>query len=254
MTRLQRAIVIVGIFVLIIFSPAASFIVNLGTAVGMLAGAFIILLGVKLEKVKQTLRLLKEKGWGRALLTALIVISAAALVYCTVATVKILSYSTDNKSIPKNTPVIVLGCKVMGSEAGPMLTKRCNAAYEYLCENPEAICVVSGGQGDDEDISEAEAMFRLLSEKGISPDRIFKEDKSSNTAENFRFSREILKEQGCGDEAVVVTTNYHQYRASLIAEKQGIKTYAVSSKTGNFSLPTYIVREWFSLILTFIRK
>lgn len=254
MKKSQKITIAVGIFILILFSPAASFIFNFGTVVGMLFGIIIIILGAKAEKVKQVFKYIKSKGWGKALLTVFIVLCSVVLIYCSVATFNIISYSTDNKNIPKNTPVIVLGCKVMGTQPGPMLTKRCKAACEYLSDNPEAICIVSGGQGADEEISEADAMYTLLCEMGVSPDRIFKEDKSHNTAENFRFSKEILREQGCGNDVVVVTTNYHQYRASLIARRQQLNTYAVSSKTGNFSLPTYIVREWFSLILVLIRK
>ena len=182
------------------------------------------------------------------------IICVTALIYCSAVTVLVLSYSTDNKDIPKDTPVIVLGCKVMGSVPGPMLQRRINAAYDYLVENPNAKCIVSGGQGADENISEAQAMYESLTEKGISPDRIFVEDKSTSTYENFKFSKQILDENGLGSSVVVVTTNYHQFRAGLIAKNCGLSTFAVSSKTGNFSLPTYVVREWFSVLLVFLRK
>lgn len=58
------------------------------------------------------------------------------------------------------------------------------------------VIVVSGGMGDSENISEAEAMYRWLTDKGIDESRIYKEEKSTDTDENIRFSKEVIKEKG----------------------------------------------------------
>ena len=63
--------------------------------------------------------------------------------------------------------VVVLGCQVKGEAPSLTLTERLDAAYDYLCSHPDAACILSGGQGDDEKISEAECMYRYLTKKGF---------------------------------------------------------------------------------------
>lgn len=143
--------------------------------------------------------------------------------------------------------VMVLGCRVKGEEPSNMLKSRLNAALEVLGDNPEAVCVVSGGQGKGEEISEAEAMRRYLEENGIAPERIYAESGSTNTRENFRFSKSIFEELGISDGIVVVTNEFHQYRAELYARKSGLDVGHCSSKTHAASLLNYWLREWLAL-------
>ena len=110
-------------------------------------------------------------------------------------------------------------------------------------ENPEAVAILSGGQGSDETMSEAECMYRELTKKGISPDRLIKEDKSTNTYENIRNSKAIIDELELSGGVVIVTSEFHQCRAQMIAGKQGIETKALSAHTALFLLPTYWVRD-----------
>ena len=79
--------------------------------------------------------------------------------------------------------VIVLGAGLRGDRPSTTLKGRLNAAYEYHLENPDALIIVSGGQGHDEDITEAEAMKKYLVALGIPDDRIVKEEKSTSTYE-----------------------------------------------------------------------
>ena len=147
--------------------------------------------------------------------------------------------------------VIVLGCRVKGDVPSLMLSRRINAAYEYLEKNPGTVCIASGGQGGDELISEAECIKNVLVERGISPDRIIMEDKSTSTDENIRFSMEKMKENGLSGGAVIVTNDYHQLRAKMICQKYGLETSAVSAETSLYLLPTYWVREWFGVVYQF---
>lgn len=128
-----------------------------------------------------------------------------------------------------------------------MLTRRLNAALEVLEDNPGAVCVASGGQGKGELISEAEAMRRYLTGRGISDERILIEDKSVSTYENMSFSAEILREQGITGNIVIVTNEFHQYRASVFAKREGLETGAHSAATKIANLPNYWVREWAAL-------
>ena len=75
-----------------------------------------------------------------------------------------------------------------------MLSERLCAAYEYLNRNPKAMCVLSGGQGDGEEISEAECMYRYLTGRGIDGARLLLEDQSTTTAENLQYSMELLQQ------------------------------------------------------------
>ncbi len=90
-------------------------------------------------------------------------------------------------------------------------------------------------------------MKTYLVEKGIDPDRIYTEEKSVNTHENIAFAKEVIEEEGLIEDIVIITDGFHQYRASLIAEKQGIESYSVSCETRNDLVPTYWVREWLAL-------
>lgn len=144
--------------------------------------------------------------------------------------------------------VMVLGCRVKGEEPSNMLKARLNAALEVLAENPEAVCVASGGMGNGENISEAEAMRRYLIQNGIAEERIFIEDSSTSTRENFRFSKEIFEELGISDGIVIATNDFHQFRAELYARRNGLDVGHHSAKTHRASFLNYWIREWLALL------
>ncbi len=131
--------------------------------------------------------------------------------------------------------VIVLGAGIHGEALSITLRNRLNSAVAYHEKNPDAVIVVSGGQGSQEDITEALAMKRYLLTKGIPEDKIIEEGNSTSTAENFEFSKEILDER-FGDEysVVFVTDDFHIYRAEMTAESQGIKSAAHCHSVGAF--------------------
>ena len=158
-----------------------------------------------------------------------------------------MNRATRNKP---STPVtlVVLGCRVYGTTPSLMLTERLDAAYDYLINNRDAVCILSGGKGDGENISEADCMYKYLTEKGISKDRLFKEDKSTSTRENIEFSLEIIKANDLNPKIGIVTNEFHQYRASKIAEKHGIEAYAVNGKTAGWLFPTFYIREMWGIM------
>ena len=143
--------------------------------------------------------------------------------------------------------VIVLGAMVNGSEPSLMLRRRLDKAMEYMHRNPEAVCVVTGGQGPGEDLPEAEVMGDYLERFGIASDRIIREIESSNTRENFLFGAVLLEEQGLESRPVVVVTDsFHQLRAYIFAKSALPYSggfYAISSLTPWGLLPAYWVRE-----------
>ena len=141
--------------------------------------------------------------------------------------------------------VIVLGCGLRGERVSVGLAKRLNKAAEYHEKNPDAVIIVSGGQGPQEDISEALAMKRYLIDKGIPEDKIIMEDKSTSTITNFRNSRAIMEEKGMDLSSVVFVTNaYHVYRGASYAKDEGFVDIA--------HLGTDII--WYTVPMNYMRE
>lgn len=144
--------------------------------------------------------------------------------------------------------IVVLGCQLWGEDPSPMLQKRLDKAYELLEQYPDTPVVVTGGQGDDEVISEGEAMKNYLMKRGISEDRIIVEDESTSTYENIRNAFEITDSLGYSRDITIVTSDYHIYRASLMAGTLGAgEITSYPSRTDLNLLPTYWVREWLGI-------
>ena len=159
---------------------------------------------------------------------------AGMCVYFTVNMIIRIDVPVENPSA-----IIVLGCRVKGEEPSPMLKSRMNAAIEVYEQNPEALIIACGGQGNGENITEAEAMRRYFTEKGIPEEHIVVEDKSTSTEENIAYAAEILKEQGISDGIVIVTNEFNQYRAYAFAKEAGIYAGAYSAKTPVLNLLNY---------------
>ncbi len=142
--------------------------------------------------------------------------------------------------------VVVLGAGVHGDTPSLSLRNRLDAAYDYLSAHPEAVCIVSGGQGAGENISEALCMFRDLTEKGIDPGRIWMEERATSTEENLAFSLELIEARtGVRPTQVgIVSSEYHLYRAGLFAKAQGIQSVGIPAKTSWLSMRiNYFLRE-----------
>lgn len=171
-------------------------------------------------------------------------VTAVCAAACVFFSVNMARYA--EREVDEPGAVIVLGCQVRGDVPSTMLARRLDAAVETLSEYPETVCVVSGGKGSGENVSEAEAMRRYLIERGIEESRLILEDKSVSTRENIRFSAELLKERGI-DTAVIVTNEFHQYRADLYARRNGITAGHHSTRTPLRNIANYWVREWAAL-------
>ena len=119
--------------------------------------------------------------------------------------------------------LIVLGAAVHGDRVTWVLSNRLDTAYDYAVVHPETILVVSGGQGNGETVTEASAMARYLTHRGLDPSRILLEDRAESTAENFAFSKAIIDETLGSDASIgFVTTRFHVFRAGAVARKGGI--------------------------------
>ncbi len=151
-----------------------------------------------------------------------------------------------------NLPLIVLGCRTKGSQPGSMLERRLQAALLYLKENPQAACIVSGGSEEPGVPSEASVMKRWLVAHGIDAERIYAEQKASNTRENLLFAKRIMEQQGLGSKAVLATDGFHQLRSQLMAKRAGMLSYAQSCATRWDLFLPYYIRELFALTRAFL--
>ena len=144
------------------------------------------------------------------------------------------------------TYLLVLGCGVNGTEPSRSLKDRIDAAYGYLAAHPDVICIVSGGKGSGERISEAQCMFNELTAMGIPAERIWMEDKATSTRENFDFSLDLIeaKTGSRPEEMGVLSSEYHLYRAKMFAREQAITAYGVPAKTSyRYLFVNYFLRE-----------
>ena len=146
--------------------------------------------------------------------------------------------------------LVVLGAGVNGTVPSRSLKERMDAAFVYLNEHPDAVAVVSGGQGPGEFITEAKCMYDYLTAAGISPDRVWMEDKASTTLENLRFSMDLIENKtGCRPGKVaIVSSEYHLHRAGMFARWLKLDAQLVPAKTEVFPLRwNYYIREIFAL-------
>lgn len=160
---------------------------------------------------------------------------------------------TNMNILPQEeTTVVVLGCRVKNKKPSLALKERLDKTYQYLNENPKLQCILSGGQGANEEISEAKCMYQYLVSKGIDPHRLYQEDNSTSTRENILFSYQLIKKENLPKAITIITNEFHEYRAQTIARRLNIKSYAISAHTAWWLFPTYFVREIFGIVYEFI--
>lgn len=242
---------IIGTLIVFTFiAPIVGNIFNIGNFVGIFIGACLLFFGIFYEKIivfcKKALR---EKVSKILFITCLSVICAGVLSF-SIALGSVIASSTTNAT--NQSTVIVLGCAVYGDIPSTMLSARINEAYNYLEQNDNAVAILSGGKGNGENISEAECMFNILTEKGIDKNRLYIENKSTNTEENLKFSKQIIEKNNLSSEVAISTSDFHLKRATMIAEKQGLVPHRISAKSGFFAIPTFYVRDTLGVIKEFI--
>ncbi|MCU5300605.1 YdcF family protein [Bacillus toyonensis] len=141
--------------------------------------------------------------------------------------------------------IIVLGSKVNGTKPSYSLQYRIDKAAEYLKSHEKTIAIVSGGQGKGEDISEALAMKQGLMKQNIAEDRIIMEDKSTSTDENITFSKPLIPANM--KKGMIVTNDFHMFRAKKIAAKQGLQLEGLPAKTPKPIIIPSNVREYLAI-------
>ncbi len=209
---------------------------NLGLLLLTLLGGSILTYAIFMRLIHKLL----DNRIGR-IIKWLIVLCCAYFIF--VATTITMSATTDTASF-KEDAVIVLGAGVHGERVSKALAYRLDAAVRYHKVNPDAYIIVSGGQGAQETITEAEAMERYLIQKGVNSERIIKEEQATSTYENFLFSKKILDEMFPGEYKVAYITNsFHLFRAGRLAKSAGLNVQRVRAGTSAATLLPDYLRE-----------
>jgi len=168
----------------------------------------------------------------------------------------ILEAKASNKDDFKNVDfVIILGAGLHGDIPSKTLETRLEAGKQFLLKNKNLPVIVSGGQGEGETISEAKAMGKYLTDKGIAENRIYYESESTTTYENLKFSKQIIKQLGVAEPTVLIITNdYHIVRAKMIGKELGLESYGLGGKSPMLVRINYFIREYFGIVKTIINQ
>ncbi|NMD71098.1 YdcF family protein [Bacillus sp. DNRA2] len=179
----------------------------------------------------------------------LIIIISLILLYIGYLQVNMLRYSFAKPD--KNADyIIILGARVHGTSPSLTLQERINTASNYLKKNKTTIAIASGGQGPDEEISEAECIKRELMKQGIYESRIILEDRSTDTYENLNFSKKLLPIHA--KIGLIVTNDFHIYRSIQIAKDYHLQVSGLPAKTPLIAIPKSYSREYLALTKYFL--
>lgn len=209
---------------------------------------FWLVLGVFLNCAACLRTFMKNRGYSFPVVLSRTIYTLTSICLLIFLVVEIIIIASGMKKPESGADyIVVLGARVNGKNISSNLYYRLEAALDYINDNPECQIIVSGGRGVGEDITEALAMKNYLLDKGIDEERIIEEDKSVNTDENIKYSLDIIGTKSAS--IVVVSNNFHIFRAKAIFKKQGCKNVSgIGSKTMWFTIPNSYVREFFGVL------
>ena len=158
--------------------------------------------------------------------------------------------------------ILILGCQIKDDGTlTPLLRSRADRALEFARMQKEKtgreiVFVPSGGKGTDEVIAEADAIAAYLRGKGVPEEHILQENTSTDTFKNIRNSMKLIREHAGANEPEVAfsTTNYHVFRAGLIAQEQGERLEGIGSPTKRYFWINAFVREFIATIVSECKK
>ena len=161
--------------------------------------------------------------------------------------------------MPHPDVVVVHGAGLINGKVGPLLGSRIAGGVEAWRDEEGLrpgvpLLVMSGGQGADEPTSEARAMADYAIARGVPPERILLEDRSTTTRTNISYTRDLLAERGMADpQVLLVTSSFHAVRTAILASDMGVPWAVAPARTAWF----YIVNAWlreYVAVLTYRRR
>jgi len=245
------ALLIAAGLVLIAWS-AIAMAVSTAVTIGMVApiALGLLIIAYAAARLIKRGRVIRQR-WLRVVIAAVLAVGVL-----TAACFEILMYEAAYRQPPEEDAgfVIVLGCGIFPDGRLTLsLKNRLDAAYDYLKEHEGSLCIVSGGQGANEPVSEAQAMSEYLRSRGIHPDRILMEDRSDSTLRNLMYSKEIMARYPKQPQtAAIVTSDFHVFRALMLAEQMGIRAFGIPAPTHWRIVLACHVREYAAIIKTWL--
>lgn len=175
------------------------------------------------------------------------------VVILTAVTIGCMLHQSHNRPAAEaDLTVVVLGCEVNKDHPSLMLQARIDAAYEYLCAHPNALCVASGGMDDEEIMTEAQCIRDTLVSMGIDAERIYMEDASHSTRENLLFSAQLIEDHHLSTNVAIASDNFHQLRAALYAREYQLTPYSLGCSSFWVLAPGYWMRDAIGIWAYFI--
>lgn len=143
--------------------------------------------------------------------------------------------------------IVVLGSGLLGDKVTPLLAGRIERGIALQKKNPDALLILSGGQGPGETVSEGEAMQKWALAHGADPARTAAETASRNTEENLAFSRQLFP---CPrGKTALVTTGYHVFRALVFSREQYMPAKGFGSRTKWYFSLNAVLREYAAFVV-----
>lgn len=157
---------------------------------------------------------------------------------------------TDGTELKKSDAMIVLGCQIWGASPSPMLLYRLEKALDVYKKGYADYIIVSGGQGKDEQYTEAYIMKEWLKKNGVDGNIIIEETKATSTFENIKYSQKIMEDRKLNT-AIIVSSEFHMFRSLRLAKRLDLKAYAAPAPTVEHLKPYYFSREIIGVVKSF---
>ena len=222
MRTVRIILAVIGAFLILdslIVSQLSNF--NLGVILPLFFGIPLVLLAILLPRMDHGILLFLK--WA-----AIIGYSVACLIFLVCGI--LMATAAKRADEVDADALIVLGAALHGDKVTWVLSNRLDTAADYLETHPDCVAVLSGGQGSGEDMPEAAGMKRYLTEvRNIDPDRLYTEEQSTSTLENFRFSKELIEKELGERKIAFVTTDFHVFRAGRVARAAGLSAPGIAA-------------------------
>ena len=157
-----------------------------------------------------------------------------------IAAICIFGAMHDDKPVQS---VCLLGLAIDGDELPRDLVYRLDTALDYSATHPDTLFVATGGNDQDPARTEAARMVAYLEAHGMTAEdgKLIAETEARTTIENFeKVAAYVDKHAAVG----VITNDYHLFRATRIAKKQGyVETVKIPAPSVALLYPENVMWE-----------
>lgn len=222
---------------------------NLANRLSLLLGIAVLIGEVSLISVVVLPYI--QSGTGTQIMQAplILMMIGASVVYGSLTFASFAIYTVFLQLIPHKRDfdyIIIHGSGLIGGNSiSKLLSDRLDKAIRLYSKDPTPpIMIPSGWKGADESVAKADAMGYYLVKHGIPESQIIREDQSMTTFENLANSKRIIDSRPGRKYSVLVTSNYHLYRALRYCRKLGFRCTGVGAHVAMYYWPSALIREF----------